>query len=73
MPKIKKKQLETVLEHSYSASDNKSKQRYGFPYRKRSNFCCFQNSFQLFTTQPGKMCQQFSSLNVFRGGEMPYI
>lgn len=55
MPKIKK-QLENVLEHSNSASDNKSKLRYGFPYRKKSNFCCFQNSFQLFTSQPGKIC-----------------
>uniref|UniRef100_A0A8W8JEH1 Uncharacterized protein n=1 Tax=Magallana gigas TaxID=29159 RepID=A0A8W8JEH1_MAGGI len=53
MPKIKK-QLENVLEHSNSASDNKSKLRYGFPYRKRSNFCCFRNSFQLFTSQPAE-------------------
>lgn len=54
MPKIKK-QSENVLEHSNSASDNKSKRKYGFPYRKGLNLCCFQKSVQSFTSQPGKM------------------
>lgn len=53
MPKIKK-QSENLLEHSNSASDNKSKRKYGFPYRKGLNFCCFQKSVQSFTSQPEK-------------------
>lgn len=53
MPKIKK-QSENLLEHSNSASDNKSKRKYGFPYRKGLNFCCFQKSVQSFTSQPAE-------------------